>query len=214
MIQSFTHPYKCCMAIRYLYNNQKYTSLSALRRAIGEVDRLTYGVATTQEDFDKLPLQNKVTVEEYDPLDEIELETLRSQRMSQMKQAFNAYRVSSQTAITSSLGFKVNANIDAFDNVDGCIAQIENGVVVAQAENEEAVIAFMDFNNEAHNLTLEQLKTLKAEIAQNGSRAYAKKWEYRSQIQAADRETLKTLALFPFEEVVEEPAEPIEETAQ
>ena len=61
------------MATRYLYNNEKYTSLYALRQAIGKTERLTYGTPQTQEDFNKLPLQNKVTVEEYDPLDEIDL---------------------------------------------------------------------------------------------------------------------------------------------
>lgn len=187
------------MATRYLYNNEKYTSLYALRQAIGKTERLTYGTPQTQEDFNKLPLQNKVTVEEYDPLDEIDLEVLRSQRMQQMKSAFNAYRNSPQTSIESSLGFKVNANVDAFDNVEGCIAQIEQGVVRPIAEEQEATIAFMDFANTPHDLTLEQLNVLKAEIAQNGSRAYAKKWEYRTQIQAADREALKTMTSFIFE---------------
>ena len=187
------------MATRYLYNNEKYTSLYALRQAIGKTERLTYGNQSTQEEFDRLPLQNKVTVEEYDPLDEVDLEVLRSQRMQQMKSAFNAYRNSSQTSIESSLGFKVNANIDAFDNVEGCIVQIEQGVVQPQAEEQEATIAFMDFTNTPHDLTLEQLNVLKAEIAQNGSRAYAKKWEYRTQIQAADREALKPMTSFIFE---------------
>ena len=190
--------YQCYMAIRYLYNNEKFTSLYALRQAIGKVERLAYGVATTQEDFDRLPLKNKVTVEEYDPLDEINLEVFRLQRMNQLKTAFNSYRTSPRTSITSSLGFEVNANIDAFDNVEGCIAQIEQGVVEPLEEGQEATITFMDFTNTPHNLTLEQLKTLKAEIAQNGSRAYAKKWEYRTQIASADREALKKMGSFTF----------------
>ena len=49
------------MSIRYLYNNEKYNSLYALRQAIGKTERLAYGNPTTQEDFDKLPLKNKVT---------------------------------------------------------------------------------------------------------------------------------------------------------
>ena len=93
------------MATRYLYNNEKYNSLYALRQAIGKAERLAYGNPQTQEDFDKLPLKNKVTVEEYDPLDEINIEVLRSQRNQQMKSAFTEYRNSPQTAITSSLGF-------------------------------------------------------------------------------------------------------------
>lgn len=187
------------MAIRYLYNNEKYNSLYALRQAIGKTERLIYGNPQTQEDFDKLPLKNKVTVQEYDPLDEMDIEVLRIQVMRNMKAAFNAYRTSTATSIESSLGFLVNANVDAFDNVAGCIAQIEQGVVRPIAEEQEATIAFMDFTNTPHDLTLEQLNVLKAEIAQNGSRAYAKKWEYRTQIQAADREALKTMTSFSFE---------------
>lgn len=186
------------MAIRYLYNNEKYNSLYSLRQAIGKTERLAYGNPQTQEDFDKLPLKNKVTVEEYDPQDEIDLEVFRQQCMQRMKSAFNAYRNSPQTSIESSLGFEVNANIDAFDNVEGCIAQIEQGVVRPIAEEQEATIAFMDFTNTPHDLTLEQLKILKAEIAQNGSRAYAKKWEYREQIKSADREALKGMKTFSF----------------
>lgn len=186
------------MATRYLYNNEKYNSLYALRQAIGKTERLAYGNPQTQEDFDKLPLQNKVTVEEYDPQDEIDLEVFRQQCMQRMKSAFNQYRDSPQTKITSSLGFEVNANTQAFENVQGCIIQLEQGLVQPLSESEEGTIAFMDFNNVAHNLTLAQLNTLSGEIAQNGSRAYAKKWEYREQIKSADREALKGMKTFSF----------------
>lgn len=186
------------MATRYLYNNEKYTFLYALRQAIGKVERLAYGNPATQEEFDKLPLQHKVTVEEYNPQDEVELEVLRTQCMRQMTSTFNQYRVSPTTKITSSLGFDVNANTDAFENVQGCIAQIEQGIIQPMGEGQEAIITFMDFNNTPHELTVDQLKVLSAEIAQNGSRAYAKKWVYREQINGADRETLKGLTTFDF----------------
>lgn len=57
------------MKTRYIYNNQKYTSLYALRQAIWEAEHTVYGEPKTQEDFDSLGL--KVTLEEYDPIDEM-----------------------------------------------------------------------------------------------------------------------------------------------
>ena len=188
------------MATRYLYNNEKYNSLYSLRQAIGRVERLAYGDIKTQEEFNQLPLQNKVVFEEYDPIDEMNVEVLRSQKMSSMKQAFSQYRNSPDTSIESSLGFKINAGSTAFTDVDGCIAQLEQGIIEPQSEGQEATITFMDYDNQPHNLTLEQLKVLKSEIAANGSRAYAKKWEYREQITAADKEDLKKMAVFNFDE--------------
>lgn len=187
------------MAIRYLYNNETYASLYTLRQAVGKTERLIYGNPQTQEDFDKLPLKNKVTVQEYDPLDEMDIEVLRIQVMRNMKAAFNAYRTSTATSIESSLGFLVNANVDAFTNVDGCIAQLEQGAAATVGEGKEPTMAFVDFNDTAHNLTVEQLKTIKSEIARNGTRAYTKKWQYREQINTADRQTLKGMTSFDFE---------------
>lgn len=57
------------MKTRYIYNNQKYTSLYALRQAIWEAEHTVYGEPKTQEEFNSLGL--KVTLEEYDPEDEM-----------------------------------------------------------------------------------------------------------------------------------------------
>lgn len=185
------------MATRYIYNEQKYTSLYSLRQAIWKNESKAYGEPKTQEEFDNLGL--KVTIEEYDPLDEIDLEVFRKRKESELNSAFNRYRVSKYTKIVSSLGFPVNANDDAFVNVQGCIDQIECGVVKPKAEGQPATITFMDFNNAPHDLKLEELKTIKGEIAANGSRAYGKKWEYRNKIASASREDLKFMHSFSFE---------------
>lgn len=62
------------MATRYIYNKQKYTSLYSLRQAIWQAERMAYGEPETQEEFNSLGL--KVTLEEYDPLDEMSDEEL------------------------------------------------------------------------------------------------------------------------------------------
>lgn len=76
------------MKTRYIYNNQKYTSLYALRQAIWEAERMAYGELKTQEEFNNLGL--KVTLEEYDPIDEMSDEQvaqmIRNERNSLISQ--------------------------------------------------------------------------------------------------------------------------------
>lgn len=70
------------MATRYIYNKQKYTSLYSLRQAIWQNEKMAYGDPKTQEEFNNLGL--KVTIEEYDPIDEMSDEqiaqTVRNRR--------------------------------------------------------------------------------------------------------------------------------------
>lgn len=77
------------MATRYIYNKQKYTSLYSLRQAIWQNERMAYGEPETQEEFNSLGL--KVTLEEYDPLDEMSDEELaqrgRNRRNSLISQS-------------------------------------------------------------------------------------------------------------------------------
>lgn len=76
------------MKTRYIYNNQKYTSLYVLRQAIWEAERMAYGELKTQEEFNNLGL--KVTLEEYDPIDEMSDEQIaqmiRNERNSLISQ--------------------------------------------------------------------------------------------------------------------------------
>lgn len=195
------------MATRYLYNSQKYTSLWSLRQAIWKNEHKVYGNPTTQEEFQEIGLN--VTVQEYDPLDEMDLEQLRARCLSLLENQFTQYRNASTTYINSSLGFKANANVTAYNNVDGILLQAQMG---AATLSEDGKVAFMDFDNQVQMLDADQLKTLKLEISENGSRAYGLKWQYRTQIEAAqDNATLKNLMTFnfnPVEEIKEEVSEP------
>lgn len=178
------------MAVRYLYNGQKYNSLYSLRQAIGRTERLAYGNPKTQEEFDKLPLQNKVVFENFDPEEEIPDDVFRSQKKSQMLRQFDEYRSSKYTAIDSSLGFKINANATAYTDVDG---------LVAMTEGSDETIEFRDYENNMHAVTHDQLVTMKKEIAANRSRVYQLKWQYSQEIAAADRAALKEMNHFSFE---------------
>ena len=46
-------------------------------------------------------------------------------------------------------------------------------------------IGFMDFDDQLHEIGLQELKTLQVEISANGSNCYAQKWALRNQIQNA-----------------------------
>ena len=177
------------MAIKYKYNNQEYFSLKQLRDAIYIAENKLYGNPKTQEEFTELGL--KVEVIEFDPLDDLTVEQLKENCQIAMNSAFTEYRNSSKTYIDSSLGFPVNANEVAYQNIDGCLLQAQQGSV---SLSEEGRVAFTDFNDNLQMLTAAQLTQLKLEVSENGSRAYGVKWTYRQQIDSmSDKEQLKEL---------------------
>lgn len=177
------------MATKYKYNNQEYYSLKQLRDAIYSIENKLYGNPKTQEEFTELGLE--VEVIEFDPLDDLTVEQLRNNCQIAMNTAFIEYRNSSKTYIDSSLGFPVNANEVAYQNIDGCLLQAQQG---SASLSEEGKVAFTDFNDNLQILTADQLTQLKLEVSENGSRAYGVKWTYRQQIDSInDKEQLKEL---------------------
>lgn len=176
--------------IRYKYKDNYYMSLYQLRQAIYQFENILYGSPKNQEEFDAIDLlKGKVTVEEFDPLDDLSVEQLRNNCQIYMNNAFTEYRNSSKSYIDSSLGFPINCNEVAYQNIDGCILQAQQG---ASTLSEDGKVAFTDFNDNLQMLNEEQLTTLKLEVSENGTRAYGVKWGYRQLIDSTeDKETLK-----------------------
>lgn len=168
------------MRTRYIYNGQEFESLYMLRQAVWEHQRIAYGSPTTEEEFASYGIT--VEIQEYDPLDEISLEAIKSNAKMALENQFETYRNSKDTYLNSSLGFKVNANEEAYNNVDGVLLQAETS---AATLDDEGKVAFMDFDNNLQMLNKDQLTTLKVEISVNGSRAYGVKWQYRNAIDNA-----------------------------
>lgn len=110
------------------------------------------------------------------------LDDLKSQKLLQLESELLDYRTSKNTWTQSSLGFKVNANSTAYMDVDGLVGLLNSRRVSGQ---ENPTITFMDFDNSPHDLTQDQLTTIKNEISMNGVRAYAVKWDLRQKIQTA-----------------------------
>lgn len=185
---------------KYRYNGQEYTSEWALRRAMPYVSMpkvltddilQTYGI-------------EKIEVE----TPEMSLESAKTTAENRMEQAFNNYSDSSTSYITSSLGFDANCRYRAFVDVSGLILQAAEADAKAQKEYEQELatytesqaeekgetptppepttVTFMDFADQPHQLTKEQLNVLATEISKNGTRAYGVKWAYRSAIESAE----------------------------
>ena len=79
--------------------------------------------------------------------------------------------------ILSSLGFFANAGTRAKGDVDGIITQMEEESIDQKL--------FMDYNNVAQMITLEDAKTLRIEIIKNGEKIYFQKWALRDAIKTA-----------------------------
>lgn len=177
------------LATKYVYNNTDYYLLSDLYKAIWDQQRIEVKNVITQQGFEQLGLD--VQFVQYDPLELVDIDTLKQRWLVKLENAFNDYRNSKNTNITSSLGFKVNANETAYANVDG---------VVLQARKQGDEVPFMDFDDQLQMLDQQQLETLQLEISENGSAAYNKKWAYRQRIEAASSyEDLKQITDFTFE---------------
>lgn len=172
----------------YTYQGVEYKSESQLRKAIWLKGRIALPKLKTVEEWAKYGVTLTIT-ETPEPT----LEQLQSKKLSQLELQFNRYRESSDTFLVSSLGFKANANVTAFDNVSGLVAQLQH-----RAENgeESPEVGVMTFDDELVMMDLGKMKTLQVEISQNGSNIYAQKWALRQAIQAAeDKEALDAIVI-------------------
>lgn len=109
----------------------------------------------------------------YKPLEEI-----KNIRYKQIEERFN--KISTTAYITSSYGFRVDANEVANRNVEGLLK-------VMKADNEETVL-FKDYDNNFHNVTLEELEKIQLEIIKNGQNLYKQKWNFISDIASMTKE--------------------------
>lgn len=104
------------------------------------------------------------------------LENVKARKLAELNLAMEEAKVSSSVSIQSSVGYTVNANTTAKQNVDG--------LITAMTATGRDTVSFMTFDNELVELTLEQLKTIQLELISYGNNLYARKWALRSQIEA------------------------------
>lgn len=179
----------------YVYNGNTYSDSWSVRRAIENNENKRFGPEPSDADHEAQK-QARVTFwaghgVEYkeqeviipDPDPQEVLENARVSKLQSLESWFNSYRASNKTFIISSLGFKSNSNVTAFNNVDGLI-----GLASVKEFAPEGTIAFMDFEDKPHMLRHDDLVRLKNEISAAASMAYQVKWEYREKILAAKSE--------------------------
>lgn len=98
-------------------------------------------------------------------------ENRQARALTQLNADFET--VKDRAHIKSSLGFTVDANQTANENVNGLLVTISDGETVQ----------FCDYYNQFHELTKSDLETLQTEIIQNAQNLYQQKWVYRTQIE-------------------------------
>lgn len=129
-----------------------------------------------QEKKDQQEQEEAEAEEEYN-----KFENVKARSFVQLNAKFETAK--EEAHLKSSLGFEIDANSTAKENVQGLIEEVGEGTK-----------QFCDYYNQFHELNKAQLQTLKSEINQNGEALYAQKWQYRTAIEdCVDNEGLDAI---------------------
>jgi hypothetical protein len=91
--------------------------------------------------------------------------------------------------LTSSLGFRINADARSQNNIIG---------LITLNQKSDKKITFKDYDNNFQFVSVDELKTLLSECYQNGNNLYQQKWAFKAQIErCTSEEELKKL-IFNF----------------
>ena len=102
------------------------------------------------------------------------LHEARAVKLEELNAAFTS--ASQTTHCMSSAGFEIDANETANRNIEGLVLVLNEG---------ESTL-FRDWDNRFHEVTKEQLETMRKEIVVNSQRLYQTKWQIESAIEKAE----------------------------
>ena len=102
------------------------------------------------------------------------LEEARTEKLAELEAAFDT--TSREAHCTSSVGFEIDADETANRNIEGL-------VLVMQPEE---TTLFRAYDNTFHEVTREQLETMRKEIVVNSQYLYQAKWTMEARIKAAE----------------------------
>lgn len=154
----------------YKYNQKGVYMFAKRNETIGIFNTIPQGWTEISE-AEYITLRNTPSVE-----------VQREFKLKELKDCVNRLKGNdSEMYITSSLGFKVNADTNSLENVNTLIDLNAN--------------IFRDFDNEIHKVSLDDLKIIKSEIQQNAVNLYQQKWKYEEIIKNASISELKELKL-------------------
>ena len=111
---------------------------------------------------------------------ELTLDEFKEIAKANLKTFFKQYEnelVNSNIHIHSDLGFEINADIRSQNNVRALITLLES--------SDAETISYKDYNNENHDLTLDQLKSILFEMCNYVNYIYKKRWESKKRIEDA-----------------------------
>ena len=122
---------------------------------------------------------NKAMIEdkgEYYEVVALPEQTLEEAKVAKLTELAAAFDSASQTAhCMSSAGFEINADEIANRNIEG----------LARVLEPEEKTLFRAWDNRFHQVTKEQLETMRREIVLNSQRLYQIKWQIEASIEAA-----------------------------
>lgn len=111
---------------------------------------------------------------------ELTLDEFKEIAKANLKTFFKQYEnelVNPNIHIHSDLGFEINADIRSQNNVRALITLLES--------SDAETISYRDYNNENHDLTLDQLKSILFEMCNYVNYIYKKRWESKKKIEDA-----------------------------
>lgn len=113
------------------------------------------------------------------------LEVAKQQKLAQLKQEsekYSAYECETMFVV-SSIGFKINADHKSQDNIRGLIAL-------------NAPTAFKDFDNQFHQVSVDDLNTMLAECYANGASLYQQK--FNMELEISQLQTVEEVDNYPI----------------
>lgn len=113
------------------------------------------------------------------------LEVAKQQKLAQLKQEsekFSAYECETMFVV-SSIGFKINADHKSQDNIRGLIAL-------------DTPTAFKDFDNQFHQVSVDDLNTLLNECYTNGASLYQQK--FNMELEISQLQTVEEVDNYPI----------------
>lgn len=126
------------------------------------------------------------------------LDELKQKRLDELTAAAAKFQESScaDMYFYSSLGFRVNGDRKASQDIEGLVFTFDDVASAGEGEDADPVVSFMDYDNNVQQLTLANLNVLQKEHALNGQYLYQQKWLLRSAINSSESaEELKTIII-------------------
>ena len=160
---------------KYIAADKKIIQLEVKFEEMQDMGFLPFGATEDDVEAHGRELYRRALSGEFGEIEEFvrDLETERANKLSELSTAFED--ASEMAHLTSSLGFEIDANETANRDIEG--------LTLVMSDTDTTL--FCDYNNQFHEVTREQLETMRREIVVNSQRLYQIKWQYRSLIEAA-----------------------------